>query len=418
MCQGVKESLYKFNTSYDDFEFIMNDSKSRHVIYVKIPYKLAHNIIYAAIEYAEEYGFQPCKDFVSVTGYFLEEDTDAIPLMKIECGGIDGRPKYINTGFDDPVREKQIIAQLEKTAGQGNYDLLLESDGEELMGDYNKIDDFHENPFNFSFEARLKFDEDYIKYANEIKALSKEEQKILYSDLYTFRNLKNIEDTKKLLILSAILSEDIVAEDELKVQLSRFEKIFNIKFVDIDELPNTLVTDEISLDRNKIFELFNDTVDAIINDPKPKKAVTDFKNEVGDAPISDFIELYYYQQRRKRDFDKKLLESYQKHPEYFLFQMHYLSRQQTYEQKKPDAKTFEKLVTENKQKITKFEADVFFYLYSYILTFDESTELSALMAYMKYVNTLDFLSSNTYHSTFSFVKSEIMKRVFYHYEKK
>ena len=101
----------------------------------EISYDLAHNIIYAALEYAEDYGFMPHKDFKQITRYFLEEDTDDIPLMEIDCGGKDGNPLYINSGHDNPVRVSQILNQLEKTAGKGNYTYLLSADD---YGDYDE----------------------------------------------------------------------------------------------------------------------------------------------------------------------------------------------------------------------------------------------------------------------------------------
>jgi len=119
---GVKDTTFKFNTSPEDIKELLARRGAR---FIDIPYELAHNIIYTGIEYAEEYGFKPHKDFTSITSHFLEEDNDDVPIIEIECGGLDGKPCYTNTGFDSPERERAILAQLAMTAGEGNYDYIL-----------------------------------------------------------------------------------------------------------------------------------------------------------------------------------------------------------------------------------------------------------------------------------------------------
>jgi hypothetical protein len=121
MCLGVKDTMFKFNAPLEE---VMELLERRGNQLISIPYELAHNIVYAAIEYAEEWGFKPHRDFTSITSYFLEDDNDDIPLMEIECG-MDGKPCYTNTGFDSPAREREVLAQLERTAGEGNYYFML-----------------------------------------------------------------------------------------------------------------------------------------------------------------------------------------------------------------------------------------------------------------------------------------------------
>ena len=50
-CLGVKDTHYMFNTSRDEYQEIV--SKSQHLDPITISYELAHNIIYAALEFAE-----------------------------------------------------------------------------------------------------------------------------------------------------------------------------------------------------------------------------------------------------------------------------------------------------------------------------------------------------------------------------
>jgi len=131
---GVKDTMFKFNATLEEVKELI---ERRGAIFIEIPYELAHNIIFAGVEYAQEYGFKPHKDFTATTIHFLEEDNDDVPLIEIECG-LHGKPLYTNTGFDSPAREREILAQLERTAGPGNYEYMLP--GLDCM--YHSDDDF------------------------------------------------------------------------------------------------------------------------------------------------------------------------------------------------------------------------------------------------------------------------------------
>ncbi|MDR0507033.1 MAG: hypothetical protein LBH32_09500 [Dysgonamonadaceae bacterium] len=130
-CLGLKDTSYFFNISPFIWEekFAKFNESMKHI---DVPYDLVHNIIYAAIEYAESYGFTPHPDFDRITSFFLEEDTDDIPLIHIECGGKDGNPLYVYTGYETPARAKQILNHLKATAGEGNYNYILD----ESLADY------------------------------------------------------------------------------------------------------------------------------------------------------------------------------------------------------------------------------------------------------------------------------------------
>jgi len=118
---GVKDTFFKFNIPFDE---TMAFYQRSDVEFVKISYALAHNIIYASIEFASEFGFNPHKDFTNITRHFLEDDNDEIPLIEIECG-FNGKPMYTNTGFDSPERERAILRQLERSVGKDNFNFML-----------------------------------------------------------------------------------------------------------------------------------------------------------------------------------------------------------------------------------------------------------------------------------------------------
>ncbi|HKK81943.1 MAG TPA: plasmid pRiA4b ORF-3 family protein [Prolixibacteraceae bacterium] len=121
-CLGVKDAHYHFNISEYKYREILEKFES-HMQIESITYELAHNIVYAAFEYAEELGFAPHRDFTSVARYILEEDTDDVELIDIECGS-DGKPLYVRGEEDTDEQARAIIAHLEKTAGPGNFDFI------------------------------------------------------------------------------------------------------------------------------------------------------------------------------------------------------------------------------------------------------------------------------------------------------
>lgn len=84
-CLGVRNTHYQFNTPVDNYEDLL-DMLSENFEMQQVEYSLVHNIILAANEYAADLGFKPHKDFTSVSEYLLEEDTDDIELIEIECG--------------------------------------------------------------------------------------------------------------------------------------------------------------------------------------------------------------------------------------------------------------------------------------------------------------------------------------------
>lgn len=126
-CLGIKDTMYQFNMPDFEFdEFVQKMDDNLHLI--EIDYNLAHNIIYAGWEFAEEIGFEPHKDFLSITQYMLAEDNDDIPLVEVACGDKEGKPFYIQGPFEDEAMTKMIINRLEKNVGVGNFHFLMAAD--------------------------------------------------------------------------------------------------------------------------------------------------------------------------------------------------------------------------------------------------------------------------------------------------
>jgi len=153
-CLGIKDAHYFFNIYLHEYQEILDQHKLKFEI-EKIDYTLAHNIIYAGIEYAEDYGFKPHKDF-EVAKYIVEEDTEGIELLEITCGGSDGQPLYIRGPLDTDMRSDQIIAQLEKTAGTCNYHFIDGALYDEEEGDDWDEDEIEEMVLQETNEDEIK----------------------------------------------------------------------------------------------------------------------------------------------------------------------------------------------------------------------------------------------------------------------
>src|ERR1035437_9899049 len=108
LCRGVKETLYQFNVTKEEYEDTLTLFIEKEKNIKKTDYVLVHNILYAASEYATGLGLQQHKDFKSVTQYMLNEDTDDIKLIKIECGR-KGKPLLIQNDSVTNREEQKII---------------------------------------------------------------------------------------------------------------------------------------------------------------------------------------------------------------------------------------------------------------------------------------------------------------------
>ncbi len=135
-CLGVKDAFCR--ARMEDFEyngFINNMEKEYHL--KKISYNEAHNLIYGAMEFADEAGIAPCKDF-SLAKYILEEDTEAIPLIEYEYGR-NGKYLLIVSSRDEADR---YMSTLRANLGS-NFNYIIkdkpfeedEPEVEDLFGD-------------------------------------------------------------------------------------------------------------------------------------------------------------------------------------------------------------------------------------------------------------------------------------------
>lgn len=136
-CLGVKNSFYKLRI--EDYEMSDFLDRCKEVGMRKTDYVEAHNIIYGALEFAEDAGIQPDKSF-SLTKYFLEEDTDDIPLLTFPFG--DGGQYHLFV--ESRMEASKYIPLLDKKLGKENY-LLTVGDDEDWDEDDEDWDEDDED---------------------------------------------------------------------------------------------------------------------------------------------------------------------------------------------------------------------------------------------------------------------------------
>ena len=136
-CLGVKDSVAEFLLIEDLKEkikiFMERDS------FIQIDTMLAQNIVYGAVEYAEDLGFKPNKEFR--TAQYVLDDLDDLEYMEVEFGK-DGKPHFAAGPFDNvPL----ILNTLNKTVGEGNYTYMISLDEGDFDDDFDDDDDFFDD---------------------------------------------------------------------------------------------------------------------------------------------------------------------------------------------------------------------------------------------------------------------------------
>lgn len=158
LCLGVKDAHFKFNIPAYEYKELL-EYMHESIDLKPVDYTLAHNVIFAGLEFADDYGFKPCKDFSSTMQYFLDEDNDAVELLEIDCG-YHGQPMYVRGPFDTDAEVKRILAQLEKTAGPGNFKFIDEAGnlfGEDDGNETELMEMLQQSSVGFQFKVQIEY---------------------------------------------------------------------------------------------------------------------------------------------------------------------------------------------------------------------------------------------------------------------
>ena len=142
-CLGLKNTMFQHSMSEYEYEQHKKQiSRNTEMEWEKLSPNTCFNIVYGAIEYAEDLGFMPNKDF-SITEYILD-DVESLEFEEIEFGR-DGKPYYFAGPYDDTSK---VIAKLKKAVGEDGFHFTLPMGG------------FSETPDDFDKYVRNEYEDD------------------------------------------------------------------------------------------------------------------------------------------------------------------------------------------------------------------------------------------------------------------
>lgn len=159
-CTGVKDTFYLFASEPSNIYDLVKLFQDIHYDFGEVKYEEAHNFILGAIEFAEEGGIKPHRDF-AITQYILKEDTDDIPLIEYEYGRDGKHVLYVS----DENELRKYLPSLRSALGD-NFEYYIDDDeymDDEYMDDeYMNDDEMEMLRQHYNPEGRL-FEEEYVR---------------------------------------------------------------------------------------------------------------------------------------------------------------------------------------------------------------------------------------------------------------
>jgi hypothetical protein len=117
-CLGVKNALGPEIVDEVGLDrFVQDYFSGYHGNPLDAPIELAREVVFGSIEYARGLGFEPHPDFTAAEAH-LGTWTGPSTITF----GKNGKPFYISGPYDNP---RPVIRTLERTTGQGNFDVLV-----------------------------------------------------------------------------------------------------------------------------------------------------------------------------------------------------------------------------------------------------------------------------------------------------
>lgn len=328
LCLGVIFTTHVFNVSEEEYkELVLGIFKDSEQApsdtddipgepFERIPYILAHNIIYAGYEYAADFDIPPHKDF-RVTRYMLEEDNEEIALMDIDCGH-NGKPLFVTQNLTDysAFKPEFIIKKLNQHAGEGNYEVISSLDF--FDPDYDEEYDFDNIP------------EGYIDPEDYTPEDFEEDKKYLAVVLEESTEGKPEEDDRDVGMFQMIVMRMafyLVSEEKLQ---EVYQELFGDEEITVDQdwVPDEVLPFE-EMD-GQMEDKVEDLVDNIFSDDplQMDASLKELHELVPNQPFVAFLELVALHSRSPKDKTiRELLKKYtQLHPDdsvLRLFEVYY-----------------------------------------------------------------------------------------------
>lgn len=256
-CLGVKDTFYNFNV-YTEFIELLDKFKKEQGM-VESEYALVHNIIYGAVEYAEDLGFKPDKDF-EVSQYLLEEDDDKVEFIDVEFG-LNGKPAIFIWKEKHPAN---IIATLERSVGKGNFTVFS---GEDIEGEEEE-NDWEDEEYDYD-----EFDEEDEE---------EDEEPLSEEDLVAILEGKKKTSVSNMTNITFVLYEEVCTEKERAEMNEIINEVDTWAIVDEDEADDPVFFDEENCARHEF--LFDKA------EQNPTEAITELEALIAENPN----EYYFY----------------------------------------------------------------------------------------------------------------------------
>jgi len=129
-CLGLKDSAWYFNQSSVEYKQLMDLFIERFGELETCTVEFANNLIFGAIDYAEEAEIKPHKSF-SITEYILNPELIDDGIDELEFGK-DGKHFFVAGPYD---KTDFIIGKLNRTLGKDNFLFMVSEE------QYNEMED-------------------------------------------------------------------------------------------------------------------------------------------------------------------------------------------------------------------------------------------------------------------------------------
>lgn len=307
MCLGIKDTYYLYNLSETKYrEQIYNISEQ--MSFDLCNYSLIHNIVFSGLKFAKKFGFNPVKDFTSTTKYMLEEENANIEQIDIECGE-NGKPLYMRGPFESELKAKQIVEQLENTAGIGNYRFI-----DDLNNDlYDDLNDFWD----------VNIDNNDVEFENKYSRLSTKEKLALFKvHMVRIEELNKDEKIDFTDLVEAIIEDYLDQEKADEIYDRYIDKldIYDVTDTISEEmLPGTNLAEDDAL---KLKPRFLELYESIISDTGTiKNEVNDLVQKYPDNPGICFLQLTHLRLNDTKKYKIHLNTCIKQFPNYPLIKL-------------------------------------------------------------------------------------------------
>jgi len=318
LSEGITDTYFLFNVAKSEIEELISEKEEI------CQYSLAHNIIWGAVEYAEDLGLKPNKEFLK-TQYFLEEDTEDIEFIDIKFGK-SGRPAVV---IDEENKKHNVISVLDETIGRENFDII------NIDEEYNLLDDLPLDYDELGFFSREEMIEELLERNSQEEI---EEYFELFFEIFEKEkniDFKNIpENYEPITVVRIIETMYFMAKSPNQIEDQDFQELFALLFFDdIPDSPFDIPDEKITYE--PIDQGYNKT-DAeeeahlqLLNKMKSKKRRLDkfILKQISLFPDNPVFKAMYYKWLYEKDkmveIKKSIDKDYEKHPDYLFMKLYY-----------------------------------------------------------------------------------------------